>query len=47
MARRKENRKAMKLVVLGSLKAKFRYTILVADRSEAGRRLVVDLLARC
>jgi len=29
------------------VKAKFRYAILVADRSEAGRRPVADLLARC
>jgi len=28
------------------LKAKFHYAILVADRSEAGRRPVADLLAR-
>jgi len=28
------------------LKAKFRYAILVADKSEAGRRPVADLLAR-
>ena len=27
--------------------AKFHYAILVADRSEAGRRPVADLLARC
>jgi len=26
---------------------KFHYAILVADRSEAGRRPVADLLARC
>ena len=29
-----------------ALKAKFHYAILVADRSEAGRRPVTDLLAR-
>jgi len=28
------------------LKAKFHYAILVADRSETGRRPVADLLAR-
>ena len=30
-----------------TVKAKFHYAILVADRSEAGRRPVTDLLARC
>jgi len=29
------------------VKAKFHYAILVEDRSEAGRRPVADLLARC
>jgi len=29
-----------------AVKAKFHYAILVADRSEAGRRPVADLLAR-
>jgi len=33
-------------VVVTTVKAKFHYDILVADRSEAGRRLVADLLAR-
>jgi len=33
-------------VLVNRLKAKFHYAILVADRSEAGRRPVADLLAR-
>jgi len=32
---------------INPVKAKFSYAILVADRSEAGRRPVADLLARC
>ena len=33
-------------IVVYSIKAKFHYAILVADRSEAGRRPVSNLLAR-
>jgi len=33
-------------LVAGRFEAKFHYVILVADRSEAGRRPVTDLLAR-
>jgi len=33
-------------LVADRLEAKFHYAILVADRSEAGRRPVADLLAR-
>jgi len=32
---------------LSAIKAKFYYTILFAYRSEAGRRPIADLLARC
>ena len=34
------------ILVADRFEAKFNYAILVADRSEAGRRPVVDLLAR-
>ena len=35
-----------RVIASKTLKAEFRHTILVADRSEAGRRSVADLLAR-
>ena len=42
------NAKCQRVLVLALclVKAKFHYAILVADRSEAGRRPVADMLAR-
>jgi len=46
LPRRVEIARSSSNLVADRFKAKFHYAILVADRSEAGRRPVAELLAR-